>query len=157
MTVVGKFLGDISVGGKTYCTDSIENQKGSPILDADDVQPNRIASYARSGTAAAATCWIYTARGAVTIKAVKAGLISVCTGNATVTVDVKKNGTTILSSTISLSSSQSNRDEVAGTLSVTSMVAADILEVVVTVDVGTGALGTGLFVWVDLNDEYAAS
>jgi len=84
-------------------------------------------------------------------------LISVCTGNATVTVDVKKNGTTILSSTISLSSSQSNRDEVAGTLSVTSMVAADILEVVVTVDVGTGALGTGLFVWVDLNDEYAAS
>ena len=43
----------------------------------------------------------------------------------------------------------------SGTLSVTALVAGDLLEVVVAVNAGTGALGTGLFVQVKSREDAA--
>ena len=158
MAVVNRISGDLVLDGSLYLKDSVFNQKGTPVLQAADSHQNRVPAFRQVGTAAAATCWIYTVRGAqATIKAVKAGLLTACIGDATVTVDVKKNGTTILSAAIELSSAEAAREEKAGTLSVTSAVATDVFEVVVTVDAGTGTLGVNLWVWMDINDNYAAS
>jgi len=41
----------------------------------------------------------------------------------------------------------------AGTLSVTSVVAGDLLEAVVTVSAGTGTLGTGLYGYVEVDED----
>lgn len=84
-----------------------------------------------------------------TIVGVRAGLVTVL-ASGTITVDVYKNGTTILTGTITLNSSAGTGgtayDKVAGTLSVTTLAAGDVLEVVGTVSTPSG--GGGWFVEV---------
>lgn len=75
----------------------------------------------------------------------RAGCIAVCTGDATITVDLLKNGTSILASALVLNSSDTNRVAKQGTVSSSTLAAGDVLEVAVTVSAGTGTLGTGLF------------
>lgn len=88
------------------------------------------------------------------ILAFKAGSIGVCAGAATITVDLKKNGTSVLSSPITLNSGNAARVAVAGTLSGSPTLAAgDVLEVVVTATAGGGTLGTGLFASVVLTED----
>lgn len=103
------------------------------------------AHFAQNGTAAADTRFIWKASKAGTISSAFAGSIVANIGDSTVTVNIKKNGTTILSSNISLTSSHTARQAVAGTLSVTTFAAGDVFEVTVTVSAGTGTLATGLF------------
>ena len=107
-------------------------------------------------TAAAETRVIYRCYGATgTLLQFAAGSIAACTGNATVTVDLKKNGTTVLSSVITLDNGNSARVAEAGTLNVTALAVGDVLEVVVAVNAGSGSLGTGLFAAVTLQEEAA--
>lgn len=96
-------------------------------------------------TAAAATETLYVAYGAGTLIAFRAGSVVANVGAATCTVDLKKNGTTMLSAVITLDSANTARVVEAATLSVTSIAAGDVLEVVVTASAGGGTLATGLF------------
>lgn len=97
-------------------------------------------------TAAADTKVIHAVYGATgTTVAFRAGCEVPCVGAATITVDLKKNGTTVLSAPISLSSAQAARAMVAGTISVPGLVTGDVLEVVITATAGGGTIGTGLF------------
>jgi hypothetical protein len=89
---------------------------------------------------------IHLARGAGTVVAVRAGSVVACVGGATITVDVKKNGTTILSASIVLDSANTAYIPEAGTVSVGTYAADDVFEVVVTVAAGGGTIGQGLFV-----------
>jgi hypothetical protein len=76
----------------------------------------------------------------------RAGSIVACIGAATITLDVKKNGTTILSSVLTLNNANTARVAVAAALSGSpTLVAGDVLEVVVTATAGGGTIGTGLF------------
>lgn len=125
---------------------------GASIATSKLVHKHR-KSYGQSGTAASATIPIHVAIGAtLTIVAIKAGSIAACTGNATITVDLKKNGTTCLTGVITLDSANSARVVESGTLSVTSGVAGDFFELVIVATVGTGALGTGLLVEVEFDE-----
>ena len=147
-----RFNGQLAVGGTAV------NKTNDPIWQARDSHQNHLAHYSQAGVAIAETRWIHTVRGSGVVKAVKAGCLVACVGNAVATLDVRKNGTTILTAPISLSESQSAREEVAGVLSgVVAISAGDVLEVVVAVNAGTGTLGTGLFAWLDLDEQYAAS
>jgi hypothetical protein len=76
----------------------------------------------------------------------KAGTIVACIGAATITVDLKKNGTTMLTAPITLNSSNTARVMAAATISVTAMAAGDFLELVITATAGGGTIGTGLLV-----------
>ena len=69
------------------------------------------------------------------LTAVKAGCVVANIGDSVVTVDVEKNGVSVLTSAISLSSSQTAFETVSGTLSGGSVALAvgDVLEFVVTV------------------------
>ena len=112
-------------------------------------------TYGQNGTMAAVTIPVHCTYGATgTIKAVKAGSIAPCTGNATATVDVKINGTTCLSSVITLDSTNTARVAEDGTIDTAAddLVEDDLVEIVVTVDAGTGALGTGLFATITVEE-----
>lgn len=75
---------------------------------------------------------------------VKARLTTKCTSGATVTVDVKKNGTTILSAPISFADTDSDGDIKDGTISVDDFVADDVITFVFTATAGGGSVGTGM-------------
>lgn len=78
----------------------------------------------------------YRAKEAITIRGVKAYLFKPSTSGS-VTMDIKKNGTTILSSPVSLTAGQTN---VSATVSVTTAAAGDALAAEITA-AGTGAYG----------------
>jgi hypothetical protein len=59
-------------------------------------------------------------------------------------VDEKKNGTTILSGTVTIDNGDVAYSKTSAALSVTSYVAGDVIEVVQTVSAGTGTLPQGM-------------
>ncbi len=97
-------------------------------------------------TAAAETRVIHVVRGTTgTIEAFRAGSIAANSGAAVVTVDLKKNGSSVLSSVITLDNANTARVAEDGTISSANVVAGDVLEVVITATAGGGTLATGVF------------
>ncbi|OGG44120.1 MAG: hypothetical protein A3F84_27810 [Candidatus Handelsmanbacteria bacterium RIFCSPLOWO2_12_FULL_64_10] len=90
---------------------------------------------------------IKTAKGATgDIVSFRCGVLVACIGNSTITIDLYKNGSSILSATTVLDSGNAARAfESAAGFSSTTFVADDVFECVVTVSAGTGTLGQGLF------------
>lgn len=107
-----------------------------------------------ASNAAAQTQVLHVVVGATgTVQAVKAGAVVPAVGAATATVDIKKNGTTILSAPISLSSAQTARQLVSGTITVPAVAVGDVLEIVITATAGGGTLAQGLFAAVDIFED----
>lgn len=90
-----------------------------------------------------------------TIPSFKAGCVVANIGDSTVTFDLKKNGSSVLSAPISFSSADAAYSVKSGTISSPNVVAGDVLEVVIDATVGTGTLATGAFSET-LIDELAA-
>lgn len=88
-----------------------------------------------------------------TITFVRAGSVVACIGGATITIDVKKNGTSILTATIVLDNANTAYVVEAGSLSVTTLAIGDVLEVVQTVATGGGTLGQAVFVVVGIDED----
>ena len=75
------------------------------------------------------------------------------TGTSTsITFDLKKNGTTMLSSVITITHSIADKAVQDGTLSVTSFAADDILSISMTVSSSTGAQGPAAWIALSEND-----
>lgn len=105
-------------------------------------------------TAADETRVIHVVYGATgTVLAFRAGSIVANIGDSTVTVDLKKNGSSILTAPITLDSGDSAYAKVAGTIDTPGLVAGDVLEVVIDATVGTGTLATGVFCELVLNED----
>ena len=81
-----------------------------------------------------------------TLKALRAGLIGVNIGGATVAIDLYKNGASVLTAPITLNSGTAARTPAAATISNTATAAGDWFDAVITATVGGGTLGTGLYV-----------
>jgi len=88
-----------------------------------------------------------------TIQDFYAGAVVLLTGADTCTVDLKKNGSSILTAAISLLSSDTVRVAKAGSLSSASVVAGDVLEVVVTATHSSGTLPKGVFARVSVTED----
>ena len=101
-----------------------------------------------SGTTVAAEEYIiHTVYGAAaTVVAFEAGLITIPDGDRTVTVDLHKNGTTILSAAIVLDSGNTTYVVEGATISSPTLADGDVLEVVVTIGGSSGSNPAGLFV-----------
>ena len=130
--------------------------KSAAGIAASKLEHQHRAVYAQeSGTTAAAEDRVFhVVKGtAGTLKTFKAGCVVACIGDATITVDLHKNGASVLTGAITLSSSQSAYDLVAATINTDSVAAGDVLEVVVTVNAGTGTLGQGVFAYLDLHED----
>lgn len=127
----------------------------SAAIAATKLVHRHTAVWAQPNTAATAeTRAIHLAQLAGTINSVKAGSIAKAVGDSTVTVDVRKNGTTILTGVITLDNANTNRVAEAGTISggTTAVATGDLIEVVLTATVGTGTLPTGVFVAVEIDE-----
>jgi hypothetical protein len=154
MAQSNRIVGDLHVAGNLTAdslavpNSSVTNEKvaAGAGIDASKLDHQNIVVFAQANTTAAAeTRAVYVAHAAGTIEEFEAGSIAACTGNATITVDLKKNGTTVLSAVITLDSGNTAYVVEAGTVSSAAYVAGDVLTVVVAVNAGTGALGTGVF------------
>jgi hypothetical protein len=142
-----RFLGDAVLPAKSVGASQIEDDAG---IEYTKSQQKFVLTYAQDGTIASATVPIHIVHGAAGgVIAVKAGSITACAGAATVTVDLKKNGTSVLAAVITLDSGNTARVPEDGTLVADPSDAADdFFELVVVATAGGGTLGTGLCVSV---------
>ncbi len=162
------FDGDVFVRGTIYS--SAQTYPAGSILDAAIASGANIgaaklqfqrkiiyvnAASATSATAETKVVFICNAAAGATVVSFRAGCAVANIGAATVTVDLKKNGTTILSAPISLSSSQAAYAAVAAAFASTALVTDDVLEVVITATAGGGTLGKGLFAELIIKENYA--
>jgi len=150
--------GNLSSKTATPAASSITNASiiAAAGIDATKVDhQHRLVFHQPNTTATAETRVIYHCYGATgSVIAIYAGSIAIAVGAATVTVDLKKNGSSILTGVITLNSSNTARVAVAGTLTgSTSLVAGDVLEVVTTATAGGGTIPTGLFVAITVNEK----
>ena len=96
---------------------------------------------------------VHRARAAGVVTSAYAGLTAPGTGNATVTVDVLRNGVSMLTSPVVLGSTVVAYNSLPAPLVASPVYAAgDVIEAVLTVAAGTGVLGQGAFVALVLTE-----
>ena len=117
-------------------------------VDASKLQQQYLPVVRQNGNAAAeGPVVLHEAYGATgEVLSVRVGCITVPDGDRTATVDVKKNGTTILTAPIVLDSANVAYTHESAVPSVTALVAGDVLTVTVTVAGSSGTHVTGLWV-----------
>lgn len=109
-------------------------------------QHNPVYAQAHGSAAATERKVVHVARAAGEVVAIDAGIVVAAMGGATVTIDLKKNGTTVLSAVITIDNAKVAYAKEAGAISSASYSAGDVFELVVTATAGGGTLPQGLFV-----------
>jgi hypothetical protein len=114
-------------------------------------------TYAQPNTAATSETKVLHVVYGVTGSVVRfeAGSIVKAVGNSTVTVDLKKNGTTVLSAPITLDNTSANRGVQSATISVPALADNDVLEVTTVATIGTGTLPTGVYASLTVHEDAA--
>jgi hypothetical protein len=157
-------LGNFSAKGVTLPPSSVNDSQVAAAagIQAQKLQHQYEALFVQyAGTPASTTTAtndqlvIHVVRGATATPIdFKAGLVTACTGAATVTVDLWRNGVTILTAVITLNNAQSAYQLVAAAgFSNTSWVVNDVIEVKVTAVAGGGTLGKGLFANLHMRED----
>lgn len=134
------------------------NFDGSAPLTALKQQHQHQKVYSQSNGAASVTDRkvVHVAYGATgTVVAVRAGVVTAQVGGATLTIDLKKNGTSILTGTFQVTSAIAVFALVNGSIATAGYVAGDVFEVVVTEATGGGTQGQGLFVQLIVREDPA--
>jgi hypothetical protein len=144
--VVRGVLRATSVGLPATCVGDTQMNASDPV-GSDKLQHQYIEPFAQAHGVAAVSerRAIHVARGAGTLTAFRAGLTVANVGAATVTVDLRRNGTTILTSVITLNSGTAAFAKVDGVISSATVAAGDVFEVVTVATAGGGTLGQGVF------------
>lgn len=127
-------------------------------IDADKLEHRHRITYSQeSGTTSATEDKIiHVVHGtAGTVNAFEAGSVTLCTGAGTITVDLHKNGSTILSAPITLDTGNTVYVTESGTISSASLSDGDVLEVVVVATAGGGSVGNGVFASVEIDEDAA--
>lgn len=149
--------GDLYVTGNIGCAtmsipaNTVVNAAVSASADitSTKLEMQRSFTYSQNGTAASATIPIHVVYGATcSLVSIKAVSIVANIGAATVTVDLKKNGSSVLSAVITLDSANTARVAESGTITTAGGVAGDLYELVIVATAGGGTLATGLGVTV---------
>lgn len=89
------------------------------------------------------------------LRSVRAGVLVAAVGAATVTIDIYKNGSSVLSSVLTLDVNNAIRTEEVALLLDRDLAAGDLLEFVVVATAGGGTLPQGLYVQYDAYEDYA--
>lgn len=156
MAVGGSTTGDHVVSGNVYCGGLFITSSASVIPAANLQRPRvvcvPITNHGSSPSAVRKTA-LRISGASATISKISAS-VTQAIASGTVTVDVYKNGSTVLGSTIDLNSSGGTGgtagDVVVGSISSASAIQGDKLEVVVTVSTPSG--GGGLDVQIELTE-----
>lgn len=135
-----------------------DSVRASANISADKLQHRHVLNYGQANSAATTiTIPIFSALQIGQVMSVKAGSIAAAIGDSTVTVDCKKNGTSVLTGVITLDNANTARVMEAGTIdgAQDDLAAGDFLELVIVATVGTGTLPTGLLVTVEVYENGA--
>jgi len=153
----GELLG---VTGIDFPAGEIENVdiSASAAIAASKCQRSVTLSGFQSGTAADATIIVFFCKGATaTIKSFTVSNLTANAGSSEVDVDLKKNGTSVLSAAITLDSTKAAYSETNGTISTTGMTEGQYLTVVIDATAsGTDTVATGVFWQIELDEDYDA-
>lgn len=156
--------GDVVVGGTlsanvtTLSASSVTDAKVAAAADiaATKHRHQHRAMWQQPNSAATAeTRVLHVAYGLGDIIAVQAGSIAKAVGDSTVTIDIKLNGTTILSGTIQLDNANSAYTPESPSLATIAYAAGDVFTAVITISAGTGTLPTGVYVGLTVNEKPA--
>jgi len=114
--------------------------------------------YASYGTLTTRTVVLGIMRGATGLSVgVECSNVTQCAGSSTVTVDIQKDGVTILSSVVTLDSSTGDLGVEAGTITDTALADGEVITAVITaVASGTDVIATGVAVQLDFTETYPA-
>lgn len=162
---MGTINDDLHVGGHlgansmTLAANSVNNAtvQASAGISASKLEHQHRQIFEQPNTAATSeTRVIHVARGAGTIIKFSAGSIAIAAGAATVTVNLLKNGVSILSGAITLDTGNVAYTPENGTVSNTAVAAGDVFTVTTVATAGGGTLPTGVFASLDLSEAYAA-
>lgn len=149
--MAAKFSGTLTLDPGSVANQHISNAAADQIDSSKQKHIHRAMTnfdLAIGGTPATREEVVYVATAAATVKLFRAMLYD--TGTSTsVTFDLKKNGSTILSGTISVTHSDSDRTVKDGTISNTTLAADDVLSILLTVSSSTGAQGPYSEVWIE--------
>lgn len=150
----GRIPGDMHVAGVLSADKFNLNDGSVGDAEVDGARPISVLKIGHQyikdvktvGAVAAKTEPIHVAYGNGTLVAVDAGTVTLCTGSASITIDVQKNGVTVLSTPLILDSGNVARILEAGAIASGAYVSGDWFDVVVTIATPSGAVGTGLIV-----------
>ena len=131
-----------------------ESIASGAAIDADKMQhtykPGTNFGFTTSGTPTSRHEPVFVASQAGTVRGFAALLTD--TGTSTsITFDLLKNGVTMLSSVVTITNATADRAVQAGTLSVTSFAADDVLSINMAVSSSTGAQGPFAFIEIEEN------
>jgi len=134
--------------------ETIEESAG---VEATKLEHQHRCIYAQESATTAAAALdevIHVVKGANgTLKTFAAGNVVANIGAATITVDLHKNGVSILDAAIVLDNTDLTYIPRAGVIDTEAVVADDVLEVVVTAADGGGTIGKGVFAYLDIHED----
>lgn len=167
MALVATFPGDVVITGDilgatgiAYPDGTIVNAdiSGSAAIAASKCQKSLSPAARQSGTVADETIILHVVKGATgTVKHFSASAVTVATGVSSFTVDLQKNGVTMLSAPVTVNAGTGDLGEEVGTLTVTTLADGDVLTAVIDATAsGTDTPATGAYAQVDLDEAYAA-
>ena len=152
--------GNLRTDGFAVPANSIGNTQfnSSDPLATDKQKHQYVAVYSQKHGAdvAAERKTVHVAHAAGTLAFVYAGMVVPSTGDSTVTVDVLKNGVSVMSGTITLTNAHAAFALVLGTISAGVYTSGSVFEVSVTVSAGTGNVGEGVFARLVFREEAGA-
>lgn len=156
---------NVELRGQVKCWDLKPNDgciedkhvSGTADIAASKMEHQHRATYAQESATTAAAAKdevIHVVVGETgTLQAFSAGCVVACLLDAIVSVDLHKNGVSILNAPIALDLNDAAYAVVAGVIDTPAVVVDDVLEVVVTVAAGGGTLGKGVFASLDLFED----
>ncbi len=151
---VGYFGGLVLTGGGGTITDSMVS--ASAAIAASKMTHEHVRAYGQPNTTATTERKvIHVCKGAGTLLSFKAASIVACIGAATISVQLRKNGTNILTGALVLDNANTAYvlEDNPG-FTTTSLAAGDALELDATATAGGGTLGTGFYVIISTVEAY---
>lgn len=150
-----QFTGTVYLPIETVTNANVSTSVADAIGAAKLVHQHRAVYAQESGTTAAdEERVVHVAVGAGTVLGINVGAVVANIGASTVTVDLHKNGVTVLTGLITLDSGNAAYTLEPGVIDTAAFAADSVLEIIIDATVGGGTLATGLFVAVDLSEAF---
>jgi len=152
--------GNLSAGTMTIpaltITDAMINPSAAIAASKQDHRHHAMYSQESATTSADEARPLFVVYGATgTIISFKAGSVVANIDDSTVTVDLLKDGASVLTAVITLDSDNVAYTPEAGTIDTAAVVAGDVLEVSIDATVGTGTLALGLYCELVIDEDPA--
>jgi hypothetical protein len=143
--------GDMLVTGDLQC--GTITPSAATIFPRANTKHVHACGFGQSGNAVDETRAIHAVVGSTGVMlALRIGCITAPVGAATVTVDLKVNGTTALASVYTIDNATVARAVNTKALSSTALAVGDLIEVVIDATTAGGTLPTGVFVFLQLEE-----